>query len=139
MFQLSLFSGQDRRSCFVDLRNRVSTMPYHFYYLYSSSQVIEQNRIEPYMIKIQAKKPSGCSSIWKLSQIMRAQFVTLIQRSICESSDTAKPKVRMASPDSRFSTPVSCINCCIVVHVVVVPTTTAVIKPFPSMRSALRK
>ena len=76
---------------------------------------------------------------------MRAQFVTLIQPSICESSDIAKlcfitkPNVWMASPDSRFSTPVSCINCCVVVHVVAVPPTTAIIKPFPRMRSALRR
>ena len=90
VFDLRLFSGQDRRPCFVDFRNRVRTMPYHFYYLYSSPQVTEQKRIEYYMIKIKAKNPLRCSSIWKWSQIMRAQFVTLIQRSICESSDTAK-------------------------------------------------
>ena len=144
VFDLKSFSGLDRGSCFVDLRNRVSTMPYHFYYLYSSSQVIEQNRIEPYMIRIQAKKPLGCLSIWSGVKLWghnswRLFSVAYVKVRTWRNCFITKPNVWMASPDSGFSTPVSCINCCVVVDVVVVPPTTAIIKPFPRMRSALRR
>lgn len=75
---------------------------------------------------------------------MRGHFATFIQISIFEGLEKAfgfitKPNVWIASPYSGFSIPVGCINCCVVVHIVVVPTTTAIIKPFPSMRSALRR